>query len=186
MPLGKWRGTLRQEDIPIPYMRLTDTLDMVGVQLCSTWSSSRRKNGEILQQKINLLSRSWKSGKFMPLSLRPFSANSFALSKVWFRCATVNLRDTDIATINSSLKKWVYADLLLKPEEALLFRPVKCGVLGLTSVKLKATAFLIKTFLELAANPKYNQSQFLNSIYRVHILDEDIACPSLPPYYNKK
>ena len=184
LPLGKWRGTLKQEDIPTPYMRLTDTLDMVGVQLCSTWTSSRRKNGEILQQRINQLSRTWKSGKFMPLSLRPFSANSFALSKVWFRCSTVNLRETDIATINSSLKKWLYADLLLKPEEDLLFRPTNCGGLGLMSVKLKASAFLVRTFLEMAVNSKYIQSQFLNSIYRVHILEEEISCPTLPPYYN--
>ena len=51
LPLGKWRGKLNQEDIPTPYMRLTDTLDMVGVQLCSTWTNTRRKNGEMLQQK---------------------------------------------------------------------------------------------------------------------------------------
>ena len=80
LPLGKWRGKLNQEDIPTPYMRLTDTLDMVGVQLCSTWTNTRRKNGEMLQQKVSILSRSWRSGKFMPLSLRPYSANSFALS----------------------------------------------------------------------------------------------------------
>ena len=30
----KWRKNLKQEDIPMPYMRITDTLDMVGVQLC--------------------------------------------------------------------------------------------------------------------------------------------------------
>ena len=30
LPLGKWRKELQQEMIPTPYMRLTDTLDMVG------------------------------------------------------------------------------------------------------------------------------------------------------------
>ena len=174
LPLGKWRGTLKQEDIPTPYMRITDTLDMVGVQLCATWTNSRRKNGEVLQQKIENLTRSWRSGKFMPLSLRPYSANTFALSKVWFRCATVNFRETDFASINSSLKKWIYADLLIKPEEFLLFRPVNSGGLGLMSVKQKATAFLIRTFLELAANTKYIQSQYLSRIYRYHILGENI------------
>ena len=34
LPLGNWRQQLKQEDIPTPYMKLTDTLDMVGVQLC--------------------------------------------------------------------------------------------------------------------------------------------------------
>ena len=88
----------------------------------------------------------------MALSLRPYSANTFALSKVWFRTATVNLRESDYLSINSSIKKWIYADLLLKPEEILLFRPVQKGGLGLVSVKHKGTAFLIRMFLELAAN----------------------------------
>ena len=184
LPLGKWRRTLKQEDIPTPYMRLTDTLDMVGVQLCSTWSNSRKKNGDILQQKLDTLSRSWRSGKFMPLSMRPYSANAYALSKVWFRCATVNLRESDFTSINASMKKWIYADLLLKPEELVLFRPVKFGGLGLVSVKQKSTAFLIRTFLELAASQRYLQSQFLNRLYRFHILDEDILCPPTPSYYS--
>ena len=32
LPLAKWRNTLKQEDIPCPYMTLTDELDMVGVE----------------------------------------------------------------------------------------------------------------------------------------------------------
>ena len=87
------------------------------------------------------------------------------------------------AFINSSLKKWIYADLLLKPEETLLFRPVQIGGLGFVSVKHKATAFLIRTFLELSANSAYQSSQYLNSLYRFHILGEDVLCPPLPPYY---
>ena len=127
---------------------------------------------------------SWRGGKFMPLTLRPFSANTFALSKIWFRSSTVNLREGDLTAINSSIKKWLYADLLLKPEELLLYRPVYHGGLGLTSVKLKSIAFFLRTFLELAANQKYLQSQYLNLLYRYHVLDEDVVCPPLPPYYS--
>ena len=36
LPLGKWRNTLKQSDIPCDYMTLSDHLDMVGVTL--TWS----------------------------------------------------------------------------------------------------------------------------------------------------
>ena len=36
LPLGRWRRHLKQEDIPTPYMCLTDTLDMVGVRSCAT------------------------------------------------------------------------------------------------------------------------------------------------------
>ena len=31
LPLGQWRGTLQQNDIPCPYMSISDHLDMVGV-----------------------------------------------------------------------------------------------------------------------------------------------------------
>ena len=30
LPLGRWRGTLKQEDILYPYMKLCNTLEMVG------------------------------------------------------------------------------------------------------------------------------------------------------------
>ena len=136
-------------------MRLTDSLDMVGVQLCSTWTKTRGKNGEILQKKLSCLLGSWRTGKFMPLLLRPLSANTYALSNVWFQCATVNLREADFLAFNSSIKKWLYSDLLIKPEESTLFRPVWYGGLGLASVKHKSIAFLIRTFLELAANPRW-------------------------------
>ena len=119
----------------------------------------------------------------MPLSLHPLSANNYALSKVWFRCSSVNLREGDFSEINSSLKKWLYSDLLFKPEELLLFRHVSQGGLGLISVKLKAQAHFLRTFLDLAINPSYLNSMYLNTIYRSKVLDEDVVCPPLPPYY---
>ena len=116
LALGRWKGELRQTDIPTPYMRLTDTLDMVGVQLCASWSKTRQKNGKTIQEKVSKVTGAWRGGNFMPLTSRPFSANTFALSKVWFRCSTINIRQCDIASINSSVKRWMYADLLLKPQ----------------------------------------------------------------------
>ena len=43
LPLGKWRHSLSQEHIPTQYMRITDTLYMVGVELCSAWSRTRKR-----------------------------------------------------------------------------------------------------------------------------------------------
>ena len=104
MDLGGWKTRLRQEDIPTPYMRLTDTLDMVGVQLCPTWSKTRQKNGDIVIEKVKNITGSWRAGKFMPLTSRPFSVNTFVLSKIWFKCSTINLRRGDITAINSTVK----------------------------------------------------------------------------------
>ena len=55
LPLGKWKRELHQELIPTPYMRLTDNLDMVGVQLCSSWASTRKKNGDLLREKVSTM-----------------------------------------------------------------------------------------------------------------------------------
>ena len=55
--------------------------------------------------------------------LRPLSVNSNVMSKVWFRCGSVDLRVGDISAINSSVKSWIYADLYEKPSEAVMCRP---------------------------------------------------------------
>ena len=111
-------------------MVLTDTLDMVGVQLCATWTQTRTKNGNILKEKVSKICRSWKAGKFMPVILRPYSINTFVLSKLWFRSSNVNLRVGDVASFNSSIKSWIYADFLVKPEEETMFRQRSKGGLG--------------------------------------------------------
>ena len=184
LPLGRWRHELTQDMIPTPYMRITDTLDMIGVQLCALWSVTRRKNGEMVRQKVQKICGSWRAGKFLPLTQRPFSINTFALSKIWFRVSSVNLRESDFKSIDSSIKKWLYSDLFFKPEVMVLFRKVKQGGLALTSCRHKSLAFLIKTFLDLAANPMYVKSLYLNAIYRVYVLKENLSAPPPPPYYS--
>ena len=92
LPLGRWRRTLQQEDLPrsCQYMMLSDHLDMVGVQLRTTWTQTRKANFDMVQERVSSTINSWKAGKFMPLSLRPWSINSYVLSKVWFKCGYVS------------------------------------------------------------------------------------------------
>ena len=85
LPLGRWRGTLQQEDIPLRYMKISKSLDMVGVELKASWIQTRKVNGEICPSKVSRTINAWKSGKFMNLTDRPWSLISFAMSKVWFR-----------------------------------------------------------------------------------------------------
>ena len=157
LPLGKWRKSLKQTDLPLScqYLNLSDHLDMVGVELRATWTQTRKINGDTVQDKVSKVIGSWRSGKFMPLTMRPTSINSYLLSKVWFRCCFVDLRVADIMSINSSVKSWLYANMLEKPSEMIMCRPVKFGGLGVLSVKYRAQACLIKTFIETAANPQF-------------------------------
>ena len=186
LPLGRWRNTLQQEDLPpaCQYMLLSDHLDMLGVQLKATWTQTRKVNGDIVQQRVINIINMWKAGKFMPLTMRPWSINSFVLSKVWFRCGSIDLRVSDISAINSSIKSWLYADLWEKPSEAVMCRPASYGGLGVTSVKYKAMAVLIQSFMESAANPKFKKSLLHSSLYKYHVLgDTSIPDPGFLPYY---
>ena len=184
--LGRWKGTVSQEDIGFPHLRITDSLAFVGVHLQATWVQTRKENNDELMSRFKATVGSWKAGKFMPLICRPFSMNSYALSKLWFRTHSVDLRAGDISTINSTCKGYLYQDMLEKPSELVLFRKVEDGGLGLHNAKYKALASLIATFLQTAANDRYQQSLFHNTLYRCYCLEDDsIDKPSMPPYYNE-
>ena len=103
LALGRWKRELRQEQIPTPYMRLSDTLDMVGVKLCASWAATRKANGDAIRDKVSHLIGYWRTGKFLPLCLRPYSVNTYALSKVWHRSSSVNFREGDFLAINSAV-----------------------------------------------------------------------------------
>ena len=123
LPLARWKGTLQQEDIPCQYMTITDHLEMIGVELMSTWTQTRKSNGLILQTRVENTIRQWKTGKFMELNMRSWSLNQHCLSKVFFRTHSVDLRTQDVKKITSLVKSWLYADQLLKPEEMVMYRP---------------------------------------------------------------
>ena len=186
LALGRWRNTLEQADIPCKYMTLSEHLDMVGVTLMASWTKTKKANGDALQQKIENTIRPWKSGKFMPVTQRGWSLNSFALSKIWFKTKCVELRACDIKKITSTYKSWLYQDMLAKPEEMVLHRPHHHGGLGLHSVKFKAMAGYITTFLQTAANPKFCPNLLHSLLYQKHVLGEDVlGVPvTLPPYFN--
>ena len=186
LALGRWRGVLVREDIPLNYMLLSDSLEMVGVELKATWTQTKKANGDIIQTRVSNTVNSWKSGKFMDLSCRPWSLNNFALSKVWFKCHTVDLRVIDISKVTSKVKSWLLQDQLEKPEEMILHRPIQMGGLGLHHVKRKALALLIKTFMETAAHPAFTHNLLHSILYRVHVLGDDsiTSPPPLPPYYS--
>jgi hypothetical protein len=185
LALGRWRGVLTQEDLPHQYIQLSDHLDFVGVELRASFVQTRKANGDQLQTRIKNTVGPWKTGKFMPITLRPYSANTFALSKVWFKCNSINLRLSDINTINSQVKSWMYQDCLEKPSETILYRDNKDGGLGLFHVRIRSLALLIRSFLETALNPNFRHSLFHEILFRYHVMGEDsLPNPGTTPYYD--
>ena len=153
------------------------------MELLAIWQQTRKVNNDELQTRVKSTIASWKSGKFMPLVCRPFSLNSYCLSKVWFRTHSVDLRVGDVTAITSACKGWLYQDMFEKPSELLLYRPVEDGGLGMHHVQCKALSSLISTFLQTAANPGYQQSLYHSLLYRRHCLLDDTVEIDIPPYY---
>ena len=91
----------------------------------------------------------------------------YALPKIWFRCHSLELRAGDFTKINSTIKSWLYADMLEKPEELVMFRPKWKGGLNVQNVKYKAQAILIKSFLETAPNLKFINILFYKALYKL-------------------
>ena len=158
LPLGRWKGTLTQENLPFQYIKLSEHLDFVGVELRSTFTQTRKSNGDQLQTRVQNTIGPWRSGKFMPLTLRPYSANTYVLSKVWFKCSSVNLRVQDITTINISVKFCLCQDCLEKPCELVFFSKSKNGGLGFFNVAMISRTCLIRSFLETASNLTFRHS----------------------------
>ena len=120
----------------------------------------------------------------MDLTSRPWSINTYALSKVWFKCHTVDLRVTDISSLTSKVRSWFYQDQLEKPEPMIMHRPIQMGGLGIHEIKTKAFACLIRTFMETALNPTFMHSSYHTILYRAHVLQDDsISLPPPPPPY---
>ena len=74
----------------------------------------------------------------MLLNMRGWSLNKYCLSKAWFKTHSVDIRVQDVTKITSLVKSWLYDDMLLKPEELVMYRPSSYGGLGIQNVKLEA------------------------------------------------
>ena len=73
----------------------------------------------------------------MPLLIKN-GPHQYCLSKVFFRTHSVYLRIMEVTKITSTVKSWLYADQLLKPEEIVMYRPALYVGLGVLNVKFKA------------------------------------------------
>ena len=160
---------------------------MVGVQLKAKHAQTRKVNCDTLLEKVSNTIGPWKGGKFMPLTMRPFSINTHCISKLLFRCGSVDLRLGDIKKINSDIKSWLFADQLEYPEEIILHRPRASGGLGLLNIKYKAMSEQIRIFLETAINPKFSPNLYHQSLFKWHVENiRDIPEPKKNPYISEE
>ena len=155
---------------------------MLGVKLFAKFQETKSKNGEdilsMVKEKINL----WRSGKYMSLTSRPFSVNTYALSKLWYRVAVTDIKVGDCDKIYSSIKSWMYADLIVKPQEELIFRSIKEGGLGLQNIQAKASANLITSFIQTSINKEFITNDYSRAIFDYYINEVGCRDPGRPPW----
>ena len=182
--LGNWKR-LQQEDIPVRYLKISDCMDMLGLTLMSTFTTTRKANGDIIKKKYSDKVNPWRAGRFMPINERSHSINTYALSRVWYKAHCIPLRIEDINHINATTRKWLLADLLVKPSNLVCHRKKENGGLNLTHVKSKCLATLIKSFIETASNPKYIKSYYHYALLAWNVYEDySIPDPGKNPYFN--
>ena len=90
-----------------------------------------------------------------------------------------------ITAYTSACKSLLYQDMLEKPSELLLYRPIEKGGLGLFHVQSKSLIGLIATFLQTAANDNFQNSLYHSILYRYYcLLDQTVPELDPPPYYS--
>lgn len=175
---------MEQEDIPYDFIQISDELDFIGVTLKASYTKTRKANCEVLEDKVNKTVGPWKGGKFQNITERGHSINQYALSKVFFRCASIPLRAATIKKIHSEVRGWALQDCFVKPSALVLHRSPEDGGLGLYSVQYRALATLLRTFCELACHPNFQHSLYLSTLYRTEVLGEwcSVKVPNSPYY----
>ena len=116
----------------------------------------------------------------MPLLDRPTSINTYALSKIWYKAASINFKIGDIENMQSKIKSWLNQDTFEKPQEEILYRKKEDGGLNLTNIKFKMKAYLITNFLQTACN-EFKQNLYHNSLYEYYIHGIGLKAPPIPP-----
>ena len=86
--------------------------------------------------------------------------------------------------MTSTVKSWIYQPHLIKPQEALLYRDVKDGGLGLFNISARAKANLLVSFCKSALGYKCPLNQFHHNIFRYNIMEDKIKNPGRLPCFN--
>ena len=176
---------MTQEDLPVKYIQLSDHLDMLGVKLKASYCKIRKVNCDEIREKFANLIGGWRGGRYMSLSQRPLSINSYALPIIWYKCHSIELREGDFAKLTSTAKSWLFADCLEKPEELVTFKSRDEGGLGLHHIRSKSLAILIKSFLETAVGSKFIHNNYHHTLFNWHVLFQTESFdPGRPPYYS--
>ena len=80
-PFTRKLGAMEQFKIPLNYLTKSDHLDILGIKLYANFNFLRVENRKQIKRRVEQKINLWWSEKFMPLTNRAFSVNTYILSK---------------------------------------------------------------------------------------------------------
>ena len=98
-PLGDWKMWLNQVTVPLPFLLVSDCLEILGVKIFDSWSKTRHTAGNELKQKIKSIRNTWRRGRFYDFLLRPHVVNTYLFSNIWHKASSINLLCSDLDKI---------------------------------------------------------------------------------------
>ena len=177
-PFGSWKDWLTQNAVPLPFLLVSDQLEILGVKIFESWSKTRRAAGEELKSKIKSVRDKWRRGRFYDLLLRPHVVNTYLFSNIWHKAGSINLLCNDLDKMQSEGNDYIFADCYLRPEKVVNYLERNAGGLGINHVRSKASALFIKNILE-----DTHTNLYLDAVVRKYCKSEDIYPVPVKPSY---
>ena len=177
-PLGEWKMWLNQSTVPLPFLLVSDNLELLGVKIFESWPKTRQTAGMELKQKIKSIRDTWRGGRFYDFLLRPHVVNTYLFSNIWHKASSINLLCKDMDKMQSEGNDYVFADCYLRPQKLVNYIDKSAGGLQINHVRSKAMALFIKNLLEESLTNIY-----LDAVVRKYCLDEDVLPTPVRPVY---
>ena len=144
---GPWKQKFNQENIPLPFLQVTDHLDILGVSIYENWRKTQKENGSKIVNKVNRVADKWKGGRFYDYLLRPHIVNTYLYSNVWYAASVVDFQLGHLDEIQKKGNHYVHADCFLKPQNVANYLPRNQMGLGIVHIRTKTLALFIKNLL---------------------------------------
>ena len=95
-PLGRWKEWMTQNAVLLPFLLVSDNLEILGVKIFDSWSKTRHTAGDELRKQIKSIRDEWRRGRFYDFLLRPHVVNTYLFSNVWHKASSINLLCSEI------------------------------------------------------------------------------------------
>ena len=179
-PFGKWKQWLTQENVPLPFLLVTETLEILGVKIFESYSDTRRDFGSKMVEKIEAISNKWKGGRFYDFLLRPHVVNTYLFSNVWHKGSVIELLCEHSDKIQSLGNNYIFRGCYFRPEKVVNYLDKRDGGLQINNIRTKSKAIFIKNFMNDVGSNVYT-----NAVFRKYIQCQEVfPSPIKPDYLN--